>query len=156
MRSAGSRLLFWLLLLVALAGCSSSPAIVKGGVSTDSSLNPDSQGRASPVVIRLFELRSVAAFDSADFPSLYERESEALGADLVARDEMILQPGEQKKLERTLQADTKFVGVIAAFRDLDRAQWRASMAIKPEKKNKFFIKLEGNSLSLSAKKPKKK
>ena len=97
-------------------------------------VNPDAKGRASPIVVRVFELKSISAFNSADFFSLWDRERETLSAEMIGRDEFQLRPGEQKKFERTLQPDTRYVGVIAAFRDLERANWRgtASIVRQPE------------------------
>ncbi len=114
-------------------------------------MNPDSKGRASPIVVRLFELRATSGFDSADFFSLWDRERDAMGNDLVTRDEFQLRPGEQKKLERTLQPDTRFIGVVAAFRDLERSTWRSTVAVVPQKKQPVTIKIDTRSIAISGK-----
>ena len=44
---------------------------------------------------------------------------------------LLLRPGESKKLDLTLPADAKAIGVMAAFRDLDRARWREVRAVTP-------------------------
>jgi len=135
--------------LLALSGCASGPAVIRTSVTTDSGVNPDSRGRPSPVVVRLLELKSLTGFESADFFSLFERDKETLGADLVAREELQLRPGEQRSFERTLQADTTYVGVIAAFRDLERARWRAAVPVKPKKSMPLIIKIDALAVSMS-------
>ena len=40
------------------------------------------------------ELKSLAAFNSADFFSIYDKESETLGGDLNGKEELRLKPGE--------------------------------------------------------------
>jgi type VI secretion system protein VasD len=106
-------------------------------------LNPNVQKRASPVVVRVFDLKSPASFESADFVSLFERDREVLAADLVARDEMVLRPGEQKRIKRVLQGETKVLGVAAAFRELERATWRTTIVLTPGKKNRINLNIDG-------------
>ena len=74
------------------------------------------------MVIRIYELKNSAVFESADFVSLYEKDTTVLGADIVSRDEFVLKPGEIKTINKALAADTKFIAVFAAFRDLERAK----------------------------------
>jgi type VI secretion system protein VasD len=148
------RLLRFLLMALALAvlGCASTPkpTIVKMDLDVAPGVNPDSRGRASPVVVRLFELKSLAAFNDSDFFSLFDRDKETLGAELVARDEMQLQPGEKRKVERVLQLDTHYLGVIAAFRDLEQARWRAAVPVPAGATVVLTVRLDARSVSLVA------
>ena len=77
-------------------------------------LNPDDSGRPSPLRLRLYELKSVSAFNSADFNSLYQHDKDVLGGDLVSVEEIQVQPGMQKSFFMCLTApDTKFLAVLA-------------------------------------------
>ena len=69
-----------------------------------------------------------------------------LGADIVARDEFVLRPGETKAISKALAADTKFVGIFAAFRELERAKWRATATVLPNKNNVVAITLDGTAI----------
>ncbi len=111
-----------------------------------SGINPDARSRPSPVVVRLYELKTSAQFESADFLSLYEKDQSVLGAEIVARDEFIFRPGESKAINKALAADTKFVGVVAAFRELEKARWRALVPVLPNKSNLVTISLDGNAV----------
>ena len=95
--------------------------------------NPDARGRASPLTVRVYALKTSGAFESADFFSLFEKDQATLGAEMVQREEMLLRPGDSKKLEMTLAADIKAIGVMAAYRDLDRARWREVRVVEPGK-----------------------
>jgi type VI secretion system protein VasD len=106
-------------------------------------INPDARARPSPVVVRLYELKATAQFEAADFLSLYDKDQSVLGADIVTRDEFVLKPGESKVINKPLAADTKFIGVVAAFRELERARWRAVAAVLPNKNNVVAISLDG-------------
>lgn len=135
-----------------LTGCASAPkpTLVKANITANANLNPDAKGRASPVVVRYFELKSLAAFSGADFFSLADHDRETLGADLVAREEMLLKPGETLTLDRTLDPAVTHIGVVAAFRDLEHAQWRVSFAVPPQRTSKLTIRLDDRRISIDA------
>lgn len=126
------------------------PTIVRATIDARPNVNPDARGRPSPVVVRLYELKSIAVFDSADFFSLYERDKDALGAELVARDEFALSPGEHRVIERQAHADSRHVAVLAAFRDLERSKWRATAPVVPNETTSLVIELDGNDLRIRA------
>lgn len=134
------------------AGCgSASPPLLQGSLKAAPATNPDDNGRPSPVVVRVYELKAVGAFNSADFFSLFERESETLGTELVGREEHDLQPAETRPYRRQLQPDTKFIGVIAAFRDLENSRWRQVAAVPPKKAVTITIGLEARAVSMAVK-----
>ncbi|MGK6310314.1 type VI secretion system lipoprotein TssJ [Variovorax sp. DT-64] len=95
--------------------------------------NPDARGRASPLTVRVYALKTSGAFESADFFSLFEKDQATLGAEMAQREELLLRPGDSRKLEMTLAADIKAIGVMAAYRDLDRARWREVRVVEPGK-----------------------
>lgn len=105
-------------------------------------LNPNIHGRASPVVVRLYELKSAAPFDTADFMSLYEKDRSVLGSELVAREEFMLEPGESKSINKLLGPEVRGLGVVVAYREIDRAQWRGMVNLVPGKDNAVVINLE--------------
>ncbi len=105
------------------------PTVLQINLAVDVNANPDSRGRASPVVARMLELKSLATFQSTDFFSLFDHEKDALGSELVAKEEFLLQPGENQQFTRELQPDTRFVAVLAAYRDIERSRWRASIPV---------------------------
>jgi type VI secretion system protein VasD len=123
------------LLVVLLAACAGGPkpAVVNGAIEASAMLNPSISQRPSPLLLRFYDLKSDTAFNSADFMGLYQRDQAELGAELLGKDEIVLQPGEKRVLSRTLAPGAKFLGVLAAYRDVDRAQWRAVVAVKPGK-----------------------
>ncbi|HEX8614936.1 MAG TPA: type VI secretion system lipoprotein TssJ [Telluria sp.] len=144
-------------LLALAAGCAKPvlppppPSIVQVSLTAAPDLNPDARGRPSPVVARLFELKTLAAFEGADFLSLIERDKDILATDLVAKEEIILQPGETRAFKRELHADTRFVAVLAAYRDIQRAHWRASMPVALNQSTAITIKVEKSAISIAPK-----
>lgn len=120
----------------ALAGCKTAPPkplLVSMRVTIGAAANPDQNGKPAPVVVRLYQLKDDAAFSAADFFALYDNEMMTLGPALIERREFELAPGEQRSFDYAVAADARFIGAIAAFRDIRNAQWRAS-APTPKKK----------------------
>lgn len=117
--------------LVALTGCASAPKPIVAKLTLEASkdLNPDQRGRPSPATVKLFDLKSSAGFEKADFFSLFDRERETLGPDLVSRDDLVLKPGDRLAQERKLAPEVQFIGVLVGYRDLERSQWRLLIPI---------------------------
>ncbi|AHF67721.1 MULTISPECIES: type VI secretion system lipoprotein TssJ [Pseudomonas] len=134
--TAFSKTLAALTALVVLAGCSTlSPYshLTKLNLKLTASdrLNPDLNGRPSPIVVRLFELKHPVAFENADFFSLYERAKESLAPDMVTSEELELRPGETVELKLTVGEGSRYVGVLAAYRDLPETRWRYTLQVTP-------------------------
>ena len=150
-RPAWHRLLAAGFVMAALTACSSlssispfkpSTASLAANIQAAADLNPSVSQRPSPLRVRVYELKSATAFNQADFMSLYQGDQAALGADLVSREELMLQPGESRPLNKALAPDTRFLGIVAVYRDLERATWRTTVAIKPGTQHKFDIRAE--------------
>jgi type VI secretion system protein VasD len=130
--------------LLCLAGCGKPRLDLN--MASQPNVNPDNSGRPSPVLVKTYELRNDLVFNQSDFQSLFERPVPTLGADLVAADELVLIPGEARKVTYTPSANTRFLGVVAGFRQMERAQWRMIKPVDPEKKN--TVALEFNDASI--------
>lgn len=140
-----------------LPGCSmfaSGPATLNASLVAGPQLNPDARRRPSPAVVRVYELKAPTLFEQADFVSLFEKDQATLAAELVSREELVLRPGETKPLAKPLGADTKFIGVMVAFRELERARWRAVVPVVARKKNVLSIELDGIVLKATRTSPK--
>lgn len=107
---------------IAAAGDAKIKAPMTLAASEDA--NPDSSGRPSPIVVRVYQLKTDAAFNAAEFFPLFDDEQKVLGAELISRDEFVLAPAETRTIDVALSGDTRYVGAVAAFRDIRNAQWR--------------------------------
>jgi type VI secretion system protein VasD len=120
-------------LLPALLGCAlvacatnrnTDSVPVRTRLTASKDVNPDANGRPSPVVVKVFELRADAEFNGAEFFALYEHEKETLAATLLSSQEYVLQPGETRDLQLQMPRDARYVGIVAAYRDIRGARWR--------------------------------
>jgi type VI secretion system protein VasD len=99
-----------------------APAALTIAASADT--NPDATGRPSPVVVRVYQLKGDVAFSGAEFFPLFDDDQKVLGAELISRDEYVLAPAERRIVEVAVSDDARFVGAVAAFRDIRNAEWR--------------------------------
>ncbi len=142
---ARDRISFLVALVCALclAACAGGPPkdiVIKGDVVAAADVNPDYQGRASPVVVIVYQLKNADAFMAGGFFSLYDADSSLLADSLIARQQIQMQPGETRQFDSEFDPETRFIGVVAAFREIENAQFRAIAEI-PEKKLTDIVKV---------------
>lgn len=141
----------------ALAACASKagppkpePTVVSVALAAGAAVNVDTRGRATPVVVRTYVLKNTSAFEAADFFSLYERDQQVLGDAVLAREEVVLKPGETRNLAAREIEGGAAVAVLAAFRDVDRAGWRASAPIVANRGNEFTVSVQDNRVTITS------
>jgi type VI secretion system protein VasD len=117
-------------------------------ISAATTVNPDDQGRASPIVVRVYELKTDNAFKAADYISLQDKDKTVLTDDLVKRDEFVLRPGEHQTIRRVADASTTILGVLAEYRDLPHSVWRAAYLL-PETPEKAWYRFSSAKLNLT-------
>jgi len=125
------------LLAFLAAGCRSKPPKppppTKAAIVVSADVNPDSAGRPSPIVVRLYQLKEEGAFNGASYFALADKEQATLGPSLESREEYELQPGQTKELVLKIPPDARYLGAVAAYRDLNNSKWKAlSPAPAPE------------------------
>ncbi len=98
-------------------------------ITVASDANPDRNGRPSQVVLRIYQLRTDAAFTAADLLPLYDEEKRVLGPELISRDEFVLQPSDMRTIDVAVAGETRFIGAIVPFRDDRNAMWRAIVPV---------------------------
>lgn len=136
------------------AGCASPPpkpvvTPVAMTLAAGADVNPDARGRASPLTVRVYAMKTSGAFESADFFTLFDKDQATLGPELIQREEFLLRPGESRKLEMVLPAEAKALGVMAAYRDLDRARWREVRVVEPGKALTLNVALGARRIEIS-------
>ena len=137
------------LLAAACGGGPPPPGIVELTIRTSDDINPDAAGRASPVVIRVYQLAAPTQFQAADFFQLFDKEQATLGTDLVAREEVTIAPGTMQSLTIPLKPNTLAIGIAVAFRDIDRATWRAVSDAPQNKTTKMTAEVKKLEVSLA-------
>lgn len=105
------------------------PTIVSVTLRASPQVNPDPTGEAKPVQVRLLRLASTAAFMEAGFFSLVPDPGAVLGGDLVAVETLTMGPGTNEVFQYELDDGTRFLGLMASYRDIENAIWRTTFAV---------------------------
>ncbi len=132
--------LFIAIAMLSTSACSSLNSAVGGifGADTDltlsfqveSDINPDENKRPSPLIVRMYELKSSKLFNKADFIDIYEQDKEILGADFVAVQKLKrLKPGEDRENSFVLDEKTQFVGLYAEFLNYKNARYKVIIPV---------------------------
>jgi type VI secretion system protein VasD len=111
-------------------------------------INPNIAGRASPLVVRIYHLMSYSLFRDTDFNSLFERDSEVLGRDLVDKKEIYLKPNEKRTVYFEAPDAIHTVGVMAAFRYFHQGQWKAAATVQKNKTNVIYVFIKGTNVQM--------
>lgn len=144
------RLLLAVPTVLLLEGCAGPPAppVVDLTIRANPDVNPNPAGTPVSVAVRLYSLNARGRFMSADVYSLMQREAEVLGTESAGSEEVVVRPGETRKITLTPRPGVRFIGVAALFRDIDRAQWRAVSPIAESGLTRLALTLSGNRAAL--------
>ena len=142
-----------------LLGCQSMNGTVGGyfGLDTDlkiifevdADINPDEQGKASPLFIRMYELKAKKMMRKADFIEIYERDKEILGADLLSTHKLKrFKPGENRNEHFVLTKDTHYVALYAEFLEYNESKYKLIIPVVANNvfRNSVTIRVSGNKL----------
>ena len=124
------------------------PTVASLTLKATGDVNPNSASQPSPVVVRVYQLTNVTAFQETDFFQLQDSASSALGDELIASDDFILAPGQMVLYQRELPDDVRFLGVTAAFRDLSSGRWRSFYAVPAAKTSLLEAEIAGTEVSM--------
>jgi type VI secretion system protein VasD len=113
------------LLSVASCGGPPAPAVVDLTIKASPDVNPNPAGTPVSVAVRLYSLMGRGRFMSADSYALMDREKATLGDESAGSEEIVLRPGETRKMTLAPKPGVRYLGVAVLFREIDRAQWRA-------------------------------
>jgi type VI secretion system protein VasD len=117
--------------------------------SVSSKINPDSDGRSSPIVLNLLYLRDNRQFELEELISLLEAPEDRLGKDLI---EMIrlkeFIPSETREFTAVLPEGVNYVGIVAEFIQYQDAQGTLILPIEQHASNDFMIVLENDKVGI--------
>ena len=135
-------------LLVEGCGGPPPPAVVDVTIKASSDINPNPTGTPVSVAVRLYSLNARGKFESADVYSLMQREAQTLGTESMGFEEVVVRPGESRKVTLMPKPGVRFIGIAVLFRDIDRAQWRMVAPIAESGLSRFAISISGTRAAL--------
>lgn len=149
-----------LLLMVAVSSCQTNKSLVgeyfdldtdlKIDFIVDSDVNQDEMGIASPLFVRMYQLKSDKMMKKADFIDIYEKDKETLGADLVGEVRKLKRftPGEQRSEQFVLDKKTTYVALYAEFVDYKESKFKLIFPVVANNvfRNQITVRISGNQL----------
>jgi type VI secretion system protein VasD len=122
--------------ILVIASCGGAPKMKAMTVSVGAAatVNPDSQGRPSPVILHVLELKSTDQFNRLDYFSLTNNVQGTLGGDLVNQTQLVMTPDSTRMVNLELNPQSTAVGFVAGYRDMDNAVWRQTVELTDDVK----------------------
>lgn len=106
-------------------------------------INPNSDGKASPIVLQVLKLRDARQFKQEDFLNLFEDAKGRLGNDLIEITKLKeLAPGEKRTEKLALSPDVKFIGILGEYVQYNEADAKAVIKIEPHTTTEATLKIE--------------
>jgi type VI secretion system protein VasD len=118
--------------------------------------NPDPGGTPAPVAVKVYQLSTTAKFSSSDWTALTEQEAQTLGQDEAApSQQFVVAPGETQAQTINLKPGVSNIGIVALYRDIDHAQWRAMAPAADSGPTKLTLTIGKLAITLEPTKPAK-
>lgn len=138
--------------LLSVAGCGGppAPAVVDLTIKASSDVNPNPAGTPVSVAVRLYSLMGRGRFMSADSYALMDREKATLGDESAGSEEIVLRPGETRKMTLAPKPLVRYLGVAVLFREIDRAQWRAIAPVAASGLTRLALTISHNKAVLES------
>ncbi|KGJ94812.1 type VI secretion system lipoprotein TssJ [Colwellia psychrerythraea] len=135
-----SKILCIAAMALSLASCTSVNSKVGGLLDLDTDLklsfvvdknvNPDDNKVSSPLIVRMYELKSTKAFENANFIDLYERDADVLGKTMITQQSLKpIQPNEDISARFVLSKGTKYIGLYAEFLQYEDAKYKVIIPV---------------------------
>jgi type VI secretion system protein VasD len=86
-------------------------------LSARDALNADGAGRPTSVAVRVYQLKDRKLFDQASYDDLLKNDRNVLAQDLQGSMAAVLNPGASASLSQPMLGDTKYVAVVALYRN---------------------------------------
>ncbi|MBV4367407.1 type VI secretion system lipoprotein TssJ [Erwinia sp. BNK-24-b] len=145
-----------IIVILLLAGCrspfsTSKPPEFQVRLVAADNINPNEKGKPAPLAVSLYELKSADNFVNSDFFTISDGSSQTLKAEARKVYEGILQPGENRIISLSPASETVALGIVAAYREIDRAGWSDIWEMyKKHKKQSWWRKvIPGQSVALT-------
>ena len=124
------------------------PAVLTLTITGSADQNPDINGKAAPIAVRIYQLTATAKFERGDVFALTEHEAATLGTDDAGSQEFVIAPSESRTLKLELKPQVQAIGVVALYRDVDKSQWRANAPVATSGPSKLTLAIAKLAITL--------
>jgi hypothetical protein len=96
------------------------------------------------------QLSERTTFDNLTFDQIFFNGSLLLSDTLIAEHNLALQPGEQITHKTQIPAESVFIAVVAAYRDIDHAKWKHVYSVKAHSHRTTHLKLDAYGITVTS------
>ncbi|KRC68790.1 hypothetical protein ASE30_19235 [Achromobacter sp. Root83] len=109
------------------------------------------KGVSTPIAFKVLQLKDDSLLLNADPQQVEKDLKKALGTTFVTQDDYVLLPGQFKYIDFSrIQADTRYVAIVADFHDADGAVWKQAFRLEPRgRKYSLLLTLRGNRVAIT-------
>ncbi len=79
-------------------------------------MNIGENGNPLPTVVWIYQLKSKARMEKADFKTIWRSDKEVLDDDLLEKKEIMIYPGKNQEIALEKKDKTRYIAIIAIFR----------------------------------------
>jgi type VI secretion system protein VasD len=140
--------------LLMIGGCSTETPKIESysvplRVHAGTNLNQGKYKQPLAQVIKIYHLRAVERFEQTPFDDFLStnEEEQALGSDLLDSREVLLVPGQHFETVEDLDADAKYIGIVAFFRQPAPQRWRLAYSTKDSQATGITLGIHACALS---------
>lgn len=126
-----------IILIGQLTGCSSVgkpkylPTQLTYSIVAQKDVNQNTNGDATPIEFKLFELEDDSKLLATDYDSLVADVEKSLGSNYIEHSDFTMLPGQFKFIEPfDINKGTRYIGIMAHFSDPEVSQWKKVIKIK--------------------------
>jgi type VI secretion system protein VasD len=102
-------------------------------------------------VVRIYQLERAETFKAASFDELWENDLATLGDAVLVKEEIVMNPADTRKFEMSPHDDTRFVAIMAGFREKNGDRWKDIASVSNSWLgrrigNSYQVELRGNEI----------
>ncbi len=114
-------------------------------------LNHDANQKPLSLVLRIYKLKSTAAFLQAPYEAfaMPGRDKDVLGEDLIEMRELTLVPGQRYEVEEKVPRDAAAMGVVALFHAPAAQRWKYAFDAKSAERSGLVLGAHGCALTVA-------
>ncbi|WP_312240097.1 type VI secretion system lipoprotein TssJ [Pantoea sp.] len=96
-------------------------------ILAEKDINPNKYNHAAPLSLFIFQLKTLENFQKQDDDFFFFSEvhgDTTFSQDVIVMKELSIKPGESREVNFPRQPDESAFGIIAAYRNIDEAEWK--------------------------------
>lgn len=108
--------------------------------NADKDINPNEFNQPAPLNVFIYQLRAVERFQDQqdDFFSSSGGSADGFAKDIISVREIIIRPGEEKEVSLQSAPEEVAIGIVAAFRNINKSQWKRLIVLPVHKKRSWY------------------